>query len=164
MFLLILLFVIVPIAEIWAIIQVGQAIGVLPTILLLIVDSILGSTLVRSQGRRAWTRLTQTISEGRVPTTEVADGAMILFGGALMLAPGFLTDILGVLLLLPPTRALLRPVLLRRITIAGPAIAFGSRASARAGGTRGTRPPAYDVEGTVADDDAAPRGPGALPR
>jgi UPF0716 protein FxsA len=163
MFLLILLFVVVPIAELWAIIQVGQAIGVLPTILLLIIDSILGSLLVRSQGRRAWTRLTQTISEGRVPTNEVADGAMILFGGALMLAPGFLTDILGALLLLPPTRALLRPLLLRRVTIAGPAVAFGSRA-AGAGARRGTRPPDYDVEGTVADDDHTPAGPGALPR
>ena len=161
MILLILLFVLVPIAELWAILQVGAAIGVLPTIALLIADSILGSMLLRAQGRRAWTRLRDTLAAGRVPTTEVADGALIMFGGALMLTPGFLTDILGILLLLPPTRALLRPRLLRRVAIFPAAGGSRARRPRRAPVTGMGRPgaPGNDVDGTIADDEA-----GALPR
>jgi len=107
--LLLALFVAVPILEIYLIIQVGQAIGVLPTIALLIADSILGTMLMRSQGRLAWRRFQAAIAEGRPPAREVVDGALVILGGALLLAPGFATDILGVLLLLPPTRAIVRP-------------------------------------------------------
>ena len=159
---LILLFIVVPIAELYVIIQVGQAIGTLQTIALLIADSLLGAWLLRHHGRLAWRRFTETLAGGRVPTREVADGAMILFGGALMLTPGFLTDILGMLLLLPPTRALLRPALLRRVTIAGAGATFGAGAARPwPGAGPRSRPPAYDVDGTVADDDPEL---GALPR
>lgn len=148
---LILLFVVVPIAELWVILQVGGAIGVLPTIALLIADSIVGSWLLRSQGRKVWERFTRSLASGKPPTTEVADGAMILFGGALMLAPGFLTDALGVSLLLPPTRALLRKLALRRFsTLASITIPGRARPGRRP-------PPAYDVEGTVAEQPAPPR-------
>ena len=116
---LVVLFIVVPIAELYVIIQVGQAIGALATIGLLIADSLLGSWLLRHHGRRAWTRFNDAVRAGRVPTHEVADGAMIMFGGALMLTPGFLTDLLGMALLLPPTRALLRPLLLRRVRVTG---------------------------------------------
>jgi UPF0716 protein FxsA len=112
--LLLLLFVIVPIVEIFVIIQVGEAIGVWLTIALLIADSILGSMLMRSQGRSAWRRFNTAISEGRVPAREVLDGALVIFGGALLLTPGFVTDIFGALFLIPPTRAVLRRVLVRR--------------------------------------------------
>ena len=162
MLLLIVLFIAVPIAELYVIIQVGQAIGALPTIALLIADSVFGSWLLRHHGRRAWARFTETVAAGRIPTNEVADGAMILFGGALMLTPGFLTDILGMLLLLPPTRALLRPLLLRRISIGGPPATPGSASRAPSpGAKRSTQPPTYDVDGTVVDEDS---GGGALPR
>ena len=162
MLLLILLFIVVPIAELYVIIQVGQAIGAPATIALLIADSLLGSWLLRHHGRRAWARFTETIAAGRVPTNEVADGAMVLFGGTLMLTPGFLSDILGMLLLLPPTRALLRPILLRRVRITGTTGASGPTAPRSwPGAGRRTRPPAYDIEGTVVDDDP---GSGALPR
>jgi UPF0716 protein FxsA len=113
---LVLLFIAVPIAELFVIIQVGQAIGVWWTIGILIADSILGSVLMRSQGRIAWRRFNEAIRAGRVPAREVVDGALIIFGGALLLTPGFLTDILGLLLLLPPTRAIVRAILLRRFT------------------------------------------------
>src|SRR3954453_2724826 len=99
--LLLALFVIVPILEIYVIIQVGQAIGALPTIALLIADSIAGTLLVKSQGRSAWRRFQLALAEGRVPAREVMDGALVIFGGAFLLAPGFLTDILGALLLIP---------------------------------------------------------------
>src|SRR5256885_14710023 len=103
--LLVLLFIVVPIAEIYVIIQVGQLIGVWWTIVLLLADAILGSMLARAQGRAAWRRLSLALEQGRMPAREVLDGALVLFGGALLLAPGFLTDVLGAALLLPPTRA-----------------------------------------------------------
>jgi UPF0716 protein FxsA len=109
--LLILLFIVVPIAELYVIIQVGQAIGALPTVAILIADSVIGSMLLRAQGRGAWRRFRQATAEGRVPAREVLDGALVIFGGAFLITPGFITDVLGVLLLLPPTRAVIRRVL-----------------------------------------------------
>jgi UPF0716 protein FxsA len=109
--LLVLLFIVVPIAEIYLIIQVGQAIGVLWTILLLIADSIIGARLLSWQGRRAWLRFQEAIAQGRVPHREVMDGVLIIVGGAFLLAPGFITDVIGLVLLVPPSRALVRRLL-----------------------------------------------------
>src|SRR5215204_4522959 len=111
---LVLLFVVVPIAELYVIIQVGEAIGVWWTIAILVADSILGSMLMRAQGRSAWRRFNEAVRGGRVPAREVVDGALVIFGGALLLTPGFLTDILGLVLLFPPTRAIVRALLIRR--------------------------------------------------
>src|SRR5215213_772181 len=111
--LLVALFILVPIAELAVIIQVGQAIGVWWTIVILIADSILGSLLMRTQGRASWRRFNETLGAGRVPAREVAVGVLVIFGGALLLTPGFLSDIVGLLFLLPPTRALIRRVFLR---------------------------------------------------
>jgi UPF0716 protein FxsA len=113
--LLFLLFIVVPIAEIYVIIQVGQAIGALWTILLLIADSIIGARLLSWQGRRAWLRFQAAIAEGRVPHREVMDGVLIVLGGAFLLTPGFITDVLGLVLLIPPSRAVVRRVLTRAI-------------------------------------------------
>jgi UPF0716 protein FxsA len=112
--LLVLLFVVVPIAELAVLIQVGQAIGVWWTVLLLVADAILGSWLLRTQGRAAWRRFNEALAEGRVPHREVVDGVLVIFGGVLLLTPGFITDIFGVLFLFPPTRVLLRSLLVRR--------------------------------------------------
>ena len=112
--LLFVLFIVVPIAELYVLIQIGQAIGVLPTIALLIADSVLGAALMRAQGRAAWLRFNAALAEGRVPGREVMDGALVIFGGALLLTPGFLSDFLGLILLLPPTRALVRGILVKR--------------------------------------------------
>jgi UPF0716 protein FxsA len=103
---LILLFIVLPIAELYVIIKVGEAIGVLPTIALLVLDSFLGASLLRSQGRAAWRRFNEALSRGRVPAREVFDGAMVILGGAFLITPGFITDVIGILLLLPPTRAM----------------------------------------------------------
>jgi UPF0716 protein FxsA len=161
---LVLLFIGVSIAEIYVLIQVGQAIGALPTIGLLILDSILGSALLRSQGRAVWRRFNAALAERRPPTREVADGALVITGGALLISPGFITDIAGVLLLVPPTRGVVRRALARR---------FSSHVAVRAGragtGYARTRPrgaPAdpqreYDVEGTAVDVD--PRDTPRLP-
>ena len=157
---LVLIFIVVPIAELAVIIQVGQWIGVWWTIGLLIADAILGSLLMRSQGRTAWRRFNDTARAGRVPAREVLDGALVIFGGALLLTPGFITDILGLALLIPPTRALVRAVLVRRFAdrmiasaTRGATVGFGPRPE-RAGARPG------DVEGTAVDvdTDGLPRG------
>ncbi len=111
---LVLLFVLVPIVELFVILQVGAAIGAWWTIGLLVVASVLGSVLMRAQGRAVWRRFGEAVRAGRPPATEVVDGALVLFGGALLLTPGFVTDLLGLALLAPPTRAVVRRVLVRR--------------------------------------------------
>jgi UPF0716 protein FxsA len=112
---LIALFILVPLAELYVILKVGDAIGVLWTIALLAADSVLGSLLLRSQGRTVWRRFNLALAEGRMPHREVLDGVLIVFGGAFLLTPGFLTDIVGLVLLVPPTRALVRRLVARRI-------------------------------------------------
>ena len=112
--LLVIVFIVVPLAELYVLIQVGREIGAPLTIGLLIADSLLGAALMRSQGRATWRRFNAALSEGRVPHREVLDGALVIFGGALLLTPGFLTDVLGLILLAPPTRALVRAMLVRR--------------------------------------------------
>jgi UPF0716 protein FxsA len=109
--LLFTVFILVPLLEIYVIIQVGQVIGPWWTILLLVVDSIFGTWLIRHEGGRAWRALRVALEDGRMPATELADGALILVGGTLMLAPGFVTDAFGILLILPFTRPLFRRVL-----------------------------------------------------
>lgn len=104
-------FVVVPLVEIYLVIQVGQVIGPWWTILLLVLDSLLGAWLVKREGRRAWRALTVAINSYRPPAKELADGALILVGGTLLLTPGFATDVVGFLLILPITRPLFRRAL-----------------------------------------------------
>ena len=113
--LLLIAFVVVPIVEIWVIVQVGQAIGIVPTLVLLLADADLGTWLFRREGRKAWEALRQAIAEHRVPAKEVADGALVVVGGAFLLSPGFVTDAIGLLCVLPPTRAVIRRALTRVI-------------------------------------------------
>lgn len=114
--LMVALFIGVPLLEIFVLIQVGQVIGPWWTILLLVLDSILGTWLVRREGGRAWQALTVALQTGRMPARELADGALILVGGTLMLSPGFVTDGLGILLILPLTRPLARRLLTQLVT------------------------------------------------
>lgn len=152
--LLVLLFIVVPLAELYVIIQVGEAIGALPTIGLLVLDSLLGAWLLRHQGRSAWRRFRAALAEGRPPAREVLDGALVIFGGALLLTPGFITDVLGLVLLIPPTRALVRRGLVRH---------FRSRLLiglvARGPGNAPRRPARqdYDVDATAHEQPADPR-------
>ncbi len=154
---LVLLFIIVPIAELAVIIQVGQEIGVLPTIAILVADSLLGSWLLRSQGRSAWRRFNAALGTGRPPAREVLDGGLIIFGGALLLTPGFITDVVGLVLLVPPTRALVRRFLVRSFSrrfvlrVAGPPRPAPPRAErGRPEGSR-RQDGTYDVEGTAVE-------------
>jgi UPF0716 protein FxsA len=153
--LLVLIFILVPIAELAVIIQIGQAIGVWWTVALLLADSILGSLLMRAQGRTAWRRFTEALQAGRPPAREVVDGAFVLLGGALLVTPGFLSDIFGLLLLAPPSRAVIRRLLLRRVmhrmTIAMVGGAGGRTVPPPGPGDGRSPRQDYDVEGTAHD-------------
>lgn len=148
--LLLVVFVVVPIVEIYVLIQVGQVIGPWWTILLLIADSILGTWLIRREGGRAWRALRTALDSGRMPAKELADGALILVGGTLMLSPGFVTDAFGILLILPVTRPLFRRLLTgivtRRLVVlsTGPGPGQTTRPGPRSQGTV--------VQGEVVDD------------
>ena len=109
--LLLVAFVVVPLVEIYVIIQIGQVIGAWWTMLLLIADSLLGSWLVKREGARTWRALRSALEERRMPARELADGVLVLVGGLLMLTPGFVLDIVGILCILPVTRPLGRRVL-----------------------------------------------------
>ena len=169
--LLLLLFIVVPIAELAVIIQVGEQIGVWWTIALLIADSILGSMLMRSQGRIAWRRFNEALQAGRPPAREVLDGVLVIFGGALLLTPGFITDILGLVLLIPPTRALVRRrarAPLRRPhdrvgdarARAGPAAAAGRRTRATSRARRSTSSRDHLPRGTRVSEPVLTGGEG----
>jgi len=149
MLFLVVIFILVPIAELYVIIQVGEAIGLVPTLILLLADALLGSLLLRHQGRAAWIRFNRALAEGRVPHKEVFDGVLVIMGGALLLTPGFLTDIVGLIFLIPPTRALIRAMsarfVRRRLALGSAAWSFGTS----------RRPPR---------PRPAPGGPSARPR
>jgi UPF0716 protein FxsA len=107
-------FVLLPLAELYVIIQVGHAIGAVSTIALLLLISAAGAWLMKREGMNVWRRFQHQVEAGHVPGREIADGVMILSAGALLLAPGFLTDTVGLLLLLPPVRAVVRTAVLHR--------------------------------------------------
>ena len=111
---LVVLFLLVPLAELFVIIQVGQAFGALNTIALLVLISVSGAWLVKREGMGVWKRFQRPVESGAVPGREIADGVMILFAGALLMTPGFLSDLLGISLLLPPVRAVVRAALMRQ--------------------------------------------------
>jgi UPF0716 protein FxsA len=137
----------VPLVEIYVLIQVGQVIGVWWTILLLILDSILGTWLIRREGRRAWLALATALNSGQMPARELADGALILVGGTLMLSPGFVTDALGILLILPFTRPVARRLLTKLVSkrLLGVVITPGP-------GRQGPGGPGDVVRGEVVDE------------
>jgi len=142
-----ILFVLVPLIEIYLLIQVGQVIGVWWTILLLIADSILGSYLIKHEGARAWRALTTALESHKMPARELADGALILVGGTLLLTPGFLSDAFGFFCILPFTRPVARRLLTRFITrkfLGGPGYPGRVRTQQRPG-------PDSVVQGEVVD-------------
>ena len=111
-----LLFLVVPFVELFVLIQVGQAIGALPTIGLLVVVSVLGAYLVKREGLGVARRAQEQIHRGQVPGTELVDGVLILFAGALMLTPGFFTDVFGIALMIPAVRAAIRAVASKQLS------------------------------------------------
>lgn len=139
---LLLVFIVLPIAELYVIYLVGDAIGIWWTLGLLAVDSVVGSMLLRSQGRLAWRRFQEATAAGRMPHREVQDGVAVIFGGAFLVTPGFLTDIIGLALLIPPTRAIV-------VRATGRWFARMMMARVVAPGGRSRPRPGADVEGTA---------------
>jgi UPF0716 protein FxsA len=130
------------VAEVFVAIAVADAIGVIAMLLLLLAGWPVGLWALRSQGRVAWRRLNDAVAARRPPAREVLNGALVLLGGTLMMVPGFITDALGLLLLLPPTRALARVLVVRNLQ---------SRVVVRAARFGGRY--AYDVDSTATDID-----------
>jgi UPF0716 protein FxsA len=149
MLVLALLFFLIPIVELAVIIQMAGVIGVPETILALIVISVVGGWLVKREGLGVWRRLQRQLDRGQLPHTEVIDGFLVLLAGALLLTPGFVTDVVAALLLLPPSRAVARRIVLRRVR-------------RRAGtffvsGVRGRPDGVIDVDGDEVYEPAPPR-------
>jgi UPF0716 protein FxsA len=158
-----LLFVVLPLVEIYFIVQLGQAIGPWWTILVLVAAGVLGSWLVKREGGRAWRALQEALASHRMPAKELADGALIVVGGTLLLTPGFVSDFVGLFCILPVTRPLARAALTRVITrrlevrtvgFGGPAGAAGA-GSPPAGWPRTAQRPGHSevIRGEVVDDD-----------
>lgn len=151
------LFIVVPLAEIYVLIQVGQVVGALWTVLLLIAVSVLGSYLIKREGGRAWRSLQTSLATSAMPARELLDGALILIGGTLLLTPGFLSDIVGMLFILPFTRPVARRMLAGFVTrkfLAG--LGAGATSGADAGVGPGERErqrpgPSSVVQGEVVD-------------
>jgi UPF0716 protein FxsA len=164
-FVLVVLFLVVPIVEIAVIIRVGQLIGAWPTVLLLLFESALGAFLVKREGARTWAALRTAGATGRLPSRELADGGLVLVGGTLLLTPGFVTDVVGFFLILPVTRPLARRLLgwfvarraaaaVSRRTGIPPSAWRGTGASGRGTETRRPGPvvPGEVVQGEVVRD------------
>ena len=173
--LLVAALVVVPLVEIYVLLQVGQLLGVLQTVVLLVVMSLLGAWLLRREGARTWRAFSVALASGRLPAAEVADGALVIFGGALLLTPGFATDALGLLCVVPPSRAVLRRLLTRVVArrLATGGVLGGLAAEGlRRPSSRRTAPPGRGAAGRrrVVDgevvrgpDDEPGRPPGTPP-
>ena len=132
---LFLLFIVAPVAELYTIIQMSGAIGFFNTLGLMIAVGFIGSWLVKREGMRVWRRFNEAVAQGKVPTKEMIDGVLILGAGALLLTPGFLSDVFGILMLFPVTRAFFRSYLMCRAKngTAFFSTGFGGRSSTRPG-------------------------------
>lgn len=113
---LLFLFIVTPLVELLLLIEIGKAIGTLEVILLTIVTGVAGAALAKSQGLSVLRKTQQEMAEGRMPASNLIDGVMILIGGILLLTPGVLTDLLGLFLLIPWTRILMKKLLMKWMT------------------------------------------------
>jgi UPF0716 protein FxsA len=141
-----LAFLLTPIIEIYVIVQVGQAIGAWQTVALLLIESAIGVWLLRREGGRAWQQLRLALNQARVPARELADAALVLIGGTLLITPGFVTDVVGFFCVLPVTRPLARRLLLAYISRR---VARGTIRVVGAPGNRFRPPSPHVVDGEV---------------
>lgn len=152
-------FLVVPLVEIYVLIQVGQVIGAWWTILILVADSVLGAWLIRREWRTTWAALRAAMGSGRLPDRELADAGLVVIGGTLLLTPGFVTDLAGFFFLLPFTRPIARRALTalvaRRVQVRAARWTSGTGS-----GPSGPRPQARTdhrvIPGEVVDDDGPP--------
>jgi len=142
----VLLFLFIPLVEIWLLIRIGGIIGALPTVALVVLTAVIGAALARHQGLATLRRLRESMDRGETPAIEMLEGVLLLAGALLLLTPGFFTDALGFTCLIPPVRRALALWLIGRITVitpAGPASKPGA----------GHRPQTLEGEFRHEDDD-----------
>lgn len=144
--LLVALAIAIPFVELWIIIQVGQSVGFIPTIAVLFVISLVGSSVVKHEGLRVYRDFVASIGRGEVPSREIVHGVCVLLAGVFLLSPGFFTDVLALLLLLPPVRALAVKVMVRRTRTT-------VRVTARRGPVTGA---IIDTDGRLASGEDSP--------
>lgn len=152
---LVALFVIIPIAEISLLLKVGSAIGGLNTVLFVIFTAVLGAHLVRQQGFATLAKLQQEMNSGRLPALQIAEGVALLFAGAVLLTPGFITDAIGFLLLVPFTRRIIVAIVAKRFAKNGSGFNFTSHTATGthgSGSARNDRPNVIEGEYTEPDD------------
>ncbi|MFQ5423321.1 MAG: FxsA family protein [Phycisphaerae bacterium] len=161
---LLLLFILVPFVELVILLRVGAILHVGPTIGIIVATGLIGATLARRQGLRTVTRINAELTAGRMPASELADGALILLAGALLVTPGFLTDAFGLALLVPACRSRIRRTLVRyfktKIVISGPGTMDGDAPSGPESPPfeTGARPVRY-VRNEALDDPSTPHDP-----
>ncbi|NHC14333.1 FxsA family protein [Motilibacter deserti] len=151
-----------PVAEVYTLVQVAQETGAAPALLLLLATSLLGLWLLRREGVRAWSALRGSMAGGQLPGRELADAALVLLGAGLLSVPGFLSDVVGLLLLFPPTRALARSafvLLLTRRVARRLGLSPAALRAAAAGG--GVWPPGAAPPGSAPPGPVPPGWPGA---
>lgn len=152
-----LLLIVVPVVELYVLLQVADGIGWLASIILLLSISFLGASLMKWQTSGAVSRIRTTLARGEMPSKELADAALMIFGGALLLTPGFFTDAVGLAMFIPPLRALARALLLKRfkgrVSVAGSSggFAFGTSFGARPGSSQRAGRTFIDVDEVQAD-------------
>ena len=144
--LLLVLLIAIPLAELWLLIQVGGWIGALPTIGLVVATAILGAFLLRQQGLSTLNRAQHSMQRGEPPALEMLEGLLLFFAAALLLTPGFFTDAIGFLLVLPPVRRhLVLALLARSVVIA--------RSPTRRGGSTEESPPRRPGQGKIIEGE-----------
>ena len=146
LFRLLALFIVLPAVELALLVQVDKLIGFWPTIGLILATGFIGSLLARREGLSVWRRLNQRMAEGALPGKELLDGVIILLAGALLITPGVLTDVIGFMGLLPPTRALIRKIALKRIDRAVKRGSISVTGFRQSGGWMYTNPSQRDEE------------------
>lgn len=164
---LVVLFIVLPIIEIYVLVQVADGLGWFNSLALIVFLSVLGAWLVKRQGFEILRRMGAQIADQKMPSNELVDGGLVLFAGALMLTPGFVTDAVGFFCLLPPTRALIRPPLVKRLQVRMEASPAGQSPVGRwyfgrgAGGSGGAGPFGAGRRGPVYDVPSEPGQPHA---
>ena len=153
-----ILFLAIPIAEIYLLIEVGLVIGVFPTILLVVGTAVLGAALLRQQGLSTLTRFQNNMAAGQLPATEMLEGVLLIIGGALLMTPGFFTDTMGFLCLIPASRKVIVHFLIKKsiIKVAG-GMAGGSYSSSGYHQSNNDDSSVYEGEFTEKEDDRIER-------
>lgn len=154
---LIVLFIAVPIVEIMVLLQVGDLLGGLNTFLLIVVTAVVGATLVKQQGMRNWMNVQGKLAQGQVPGVEMAGGLLLFLAGILLITPGFVTDLVGLIFLFPPSRHAIAKGMLKRVVVGGGPAGFSQfhfrQKNTHSGQRRGSQGQENNEDGSVIDGE-----------